>query len=228
MQTDQLSTKKVRECDETFEDLQKFERKQYGLRLIGLDDFTKKELVEMIEENGWEMPGKTFYDEESGSIVREDCPKRDYLEVCKANFVQPESHIVRRAAIVSGRESTVTLFRARRDGCRCRVYDLRGCESFEIVLSKFRLQELNLPQTPEVDADWDSWSRFLIERLFISEDRTLSIGPPKIQKNGLPKNFAFVDEESLGEMTRQKQAGIHNNQLANAGRLNIRMFFDIP
>mmetsp|Transcript_21057 Transcript_21057/g.27329 ORF Transcript_21057/g.27329 Transcript_21057/m.27329 type:complete len:170 (-) Transcript_21057:114-623(-) len=155
-------------------------------------------------------------------------PKKDYLEVCKENYYEPETHIVRRAAVISGRESTVTLYRARRDGCRCRVYDQRTCDDFEIVLSKFRLQELNIPHAPTEDEGWEAWSRLLIERLQFSQEGVLFVGAPPLQANGLPKKFALVDEDTLAEHLDMKEKGtLKEDSVPNAGRLNIRMFFDL-
>jgi len=197
--------------------------------MIGLEDFTKNELKQMIEERGWEMPGKMSYDEETGQMIREECPKSSYLQVCQENYYEPETHIVRRAAVISGREATVTLYKARRDGCRCRVYDQRTCEDFEIVLSKFNLQELNMKHVPKEDALWDRWAKLLIERLQISEEGVLFVGAPPLQANGLPKNFALVDEDTLEEHNRLRESGmLHDDAIIeNAGRLNVRMFFDM-
>jgi len=227
MRQTKVEARRKQEADHSLNEIERFERKQYDRRAIGLEDFTKQELIKLIEENGWEMPGKTFYDEETGRVVREPCSKQEYLEVCKAQYTSvSQGHLVRRGGVISGHECIISLHRARRGGVRIGVYNQHRSEDYEIVLSKFRLQELNLPSAPDKDADWQSWSRLITERLQISsEDNQLFVGPPPLQANGLPKKFALVDEDSLTQYQRGSRTSGANNM--KAARLNVRMFFEM-
>ena len=57
---------------------------------MNFSDWTKQELISLIENEGLEVPGDMVWDSESGSMKRQLCKKNVYVNFVKTSFFGSE------------------------------------------------------------------------------------------------------------------------------------------
>ena len=65
------------EANKTLSDITEFEKNHHNL--VEIDHMTKRELIQLIQKEGFELPGKITWDSERQANVKEKLKKVEYL-----------------------------------------------------------------------------------------------------------------------------------------------------
>mmetsp|Transcript_13212 Transcript_13212/g.17125 ORF Transcript_13212/g.17125 Transcript_13212/m.17125 type:complete len:554 (-) Transcript_13212:146-1807(-) len=186
--------------EDTHNKLLEFERKQH--QKMNFSDWTKFELIELIEAEGLEVPGEMLWDNEAGEMRKEICSKQVYVDHCKRKLFEAEPKpLVRSGKRLRMRESycIVDIFKAAHGAVRVQAYDDQDSREYQMLLIPNKMHELDLdpPPTTSHKKQWHLWSKLLIPRLELTDDGLLQVGDPPLQENGLPAHFTLGASSSL-------------------------------
>ena len=150
-------------------ELLSFERTHH--QKMRFEDFTKEELIELIEHDGLEVPGKMSWNTEAGEMRREICKKQVYVDFCKRKFFDAEPRPMARSGKKLGGDVeiyvVISFFKAAHGAVRVLAYNDQDCKEYQKVLVPSRCKELDLVLPPKsVSKDeWLAWSKACLARL---------------------------------------------------------------
>lgn len=177
----------------------RFEQAQHN-GVINFEDWTKAELLELIDDMGAERPGNIVWDSERGEMVQEPCKKPEYVECCRKLLTAAERQpVVRRVKKLKGTAGlfcVVSVFPGWKGGAHIQAYCQETCEEVSLILIPLRMLNLHLKPAPSSEdlAAWKEWTTRLLPRLELSKDMVLTVGPAPLKPNGLPMNFTLSDD----------------------------------
>lgn len=215
-------------------ELLKFERDHHGK--VNFQDWTKAELIELIQAEGLEVPGKMYWDKELGQMKKETCQKAAYVEYCRRwlfeSDAKPRVRMARKLRI-SDKYCIVSIFQAHKGGVRIVAFENETCREYQLVLIAVRLQDYDIEPPPEDSEDtdaWEKWSGLVIPRLELSLDGLLGVGRPPLRDNGLPMHFSLTGSPSTnlaldegGPSSETPGAGSHATV---PSRMHVTLFFN--
>jgi hypothetical protein len=155
-----------------------FERKQH--QMMNFQDWTKKELIELIEAENLEVPGEMFWDNEAGVMRKEICKKQVYVDYCKRKLFEAEPKpLVRRGKRLRLRQSycIVDIFKAAHGAVRVSAYDDQDSREYQMLLIPNKMHEMDLEPPPlsSDPSEWHEWSSHLVPRLELTPDGLLQV-----------------------------------------------------
>jgi hypothetical protein len=121
----------TKEASQTHLKLLRFERSNH--QKMNFTDFTKDELIELIELEGLPVPGEKKWDNRSGKMMRETCEKSVYVNYVKTSFFGAEPRpLVRVGKRLKVREEycIVDIFEGSQGSIRVRAYDDRTSREY--------------------------------------------------------------------------------------------------
>ena len=218
-----------------------FERQHH--QTLELNDFGKRELKQLIVTEGLEVPGKMNWDPKLGKLVKEDLPKRTYVDfIRRAMYERDQKPLVRRGKNLGppkrgGKREcvycVVSLLKARKGGVRAIAYDTEASTEHQLLLIPSRLEDLDVLPAPDAADDdaeaWAAWGIPLIERLILSPDGTLRVGPPPLKDNGLPQVFSLAGQGIKGADAQVQQKNATSKRITEnlPSRMHVTMFFNM-
>ena len=110
-----------------------------------------------------------------------------------------------------------------------------GCSSLAhgCGQQKSRLEDLDVLPAPDAADDdaeaWAAWGIPLIERLILSPDGTLRVGPPPLKDNGLPQVFSLAGQGIKGADAQVQQKNATSKRITEnlPSRMHVTMFFNM-
>jgi len=206
----------------TRNELLNFERSQH--QKVNFQDWTKKELIELIEAEGLEVPGELKWDSDAGCMKKEQCKKHVYIDYCRRKFfeVDPQPMVKHVCKLgIAGIYCIISIFKASCGSVRIVAYHDQDGKEYQLLLIQAKLDDLDIRPTPESEdqSEWDAWSRLILPRLELTQDGFLRIGTPPIKDNGLPDEFTLTGSYKGGKAGKPGQA-------QPPSRLHVTLFFD--
>jgi hypothetical protein len=158
--------------EETHDKLLEFERKQH--QKMNFSDWTKQELIELIEAEGLEVPGEMLWDNDAGEMRKEVCRKQVYVDHCKRKLFEAEPKpLVRSGKRLRIRDNycIVDIFKAAHGAVRVQAYDDQDSREYQLLLISNKMHELDLDPPPHSTdkKEWHAWSKLLIPRLELTD-----------------------------------------------------------
>ena len=202
-----------------------FERGQH--QKVNFQDYTKEELIEMIESQNLELPGRMVWDPTHGELRKEICKKQVYVDFCRQKLYELEPKPLMRSGkrlLISNTYCVVSIFRARQGGVRVMAYNNVDSSEYQLVLIHDKISELDMDPPPTTDntREWVNWSKFLLPRLELTEDGFLRVGPPPLRENGLPQHFSLTGSHDLDPTEANSKAA---DELVPS-RMHVTLFFN--
>jgi len=201
------------EANNTLRDIDRFEKKHHDR--CEIEHMTKKELISMILDQGFELPGDTIWDADAQVNRKAKLKKSEYLTYARQKLFSMDSPPICQKGQKIGKKHfcIVSVHPGLRGSVRIIAYDTDRSMEYNLFLTAAKLEDLDVPKVPEDrKADsWAQWSGLFIDRLQLSPQGDLFVGPAPLMKSGLSKGFCLTgrDVKSKEEALKRKPSRVH-------------------
>jgi hypothetical protein len=221
------------ESTKTMDDINSFEASHHNI--VEMENMTKQELIDLIVKRGFEIPGEVTFDTVSNTYKKARLKKAKYLEFLRQNLYGNTSlPVVQRGHKIGSTFCVVSIYKSLHGSVRIIAYDTDRSLSYNLYLTEFRLEDLDIRKIPEkkeviddpfafrdftktdaeikkekedlqaeydleYNANWQDWGGIVIERLILSPQGDLEVGPAKLMSNGLSKHFCLTGRDAASE-----------------------------
>ena len=215
-------TKTRIEASSALADISKFEKNHHSL--CEIENLTKKELIDLIQSEGFELPGKLIWDTSANINRKEKLKKNEYLAFVRQKlFSLDKPPVCQKVQKLGTHFCIVSIFPSLKGSVRVICYDTDRSMEYHLFLTAAKLEDLDVPKAPSINSnsvdyqeeenatEWARWSFPFINRLQLSMQGELFVGPARVLKTGLSQNFCLTgrDVKNQAEALKRKPSRVH-------------------
>ena len=149
------------EANKTLDDINKFEKNHHNL--CEIEHMTKKELIDMIQAEGFELPGKVTWDADAQISRKEKLSKVEYVTFARQTLFSLDSPpICQKGQAIGKHYCVVRIYPGLRGSVRIIAYDTERSMEYHLFLTAAKLEDLDVPKVPSGDLaeDKEEWAKW--------------------------------------------------------------------